>query len=219
MLLQEFIKKYPDESLAMMTPGGYVSLTPKQAGELLSRKSVMAHPGDPEYAIKMDAEELLSLKILNIQRRDHVCHMLMDYPEGEELSAGQREVEGLQEMEKERKLKERIKANYEAYIQQLKQKPASDLIEMAAEIAAARIVYEEITMVGGYSEYADYLLQFENPLEAILDQWTVDQSEQHEDLDFLLCYMAEEGGGAKEAVQQESDVSSNPVLEQGVIMC
>lgn len=121
--------------------------------------------------------------------------------------------------EKEQKLKERVKANYEAYIQQLKQKPAPDLIEMAAEIAAARIVYEEITMAGGFSEYADYLLQFDNPLERILDQCTIDQSEQHENLDSLLCYMAEEGVREKEAVLRENNISPGPDLGQGVVMC
>lgn len=38
--------------------------------------------------------------------------------------------------EQERRLKERLKANYETYIQQLKAKPAPDLIEMASEIAS-----------------------------------------------------------------------------------
>ncbi|MFR4783812.1 MAG: hypothetical protein ACLUAR_13745 [Pilosibacter sp.] len=49
----------------------------------------------------------------------------------------------MQEHDKEQKLKERIKAGYETYIQQLKTKPAPDLIEMASEIAAAKLVYEE----------------------------------------------------------------------------
>lgn len=219
MLLREFIQKYPDDSLDMMTPGGFVFLTPEQSKKLLAGESATAHPGDPECSIRISAEELLTLKVVSVRRQDHVCHMFMDEPENEELAEYQKEVEGMQEQDKERKLKERVKANYEAYIQKLKQKPALDLIEMAAEIAAARIVYEEITMAGGFLEYADYLLQFDNPLERILDQWSIDQSEQHENLDSLLCYMAEEGIKEDGTVRQENAVSPEPDLGQGVTMC
>ena len=116
MFLREFIQKYPDDCLDMMTPGGFVYLTPEQAKGLLAGESVLAHPGDPECSMRLDAEELLSQKILSVRHQNHVCHMFMDYPDKEELEAGQKEADGLQEMEKERKLKERVKANYEAYI-------------------------------------------------------------------------------------------------------
>lgn len=219
MLLREFIQKYPNDGLDMMTPGGYVYLTPEQAKGLLAGESVPAHPGAPECSMGLGAEELLSQKILSVRRQNHVCHMFMDYPENEELEAAQKEVEGMREMDKEQKLKERLKANYEAYIQQLKIKPAPDLIEMASEISAAKFIYEELSVGGAFDDYADYLLQFENPLEVLKDGWLEEQSyDHHEELDHALWNMADRGFGVGDYPMLE-DGSAIPTMEQGVTMC
>lgn len=218
MLLRELIQKYPNDSFDMMTPGGFVFLTPVQAKALLAGESVMAHPGDPECSIRIGAEDLLSLKILSVRRQNHVCHMFMDEAENEEQTENQKEVEGMQEQDKERKLKERLKANYEAYIQQLKQKPAPDLIEMASEIAAAKFIYEELSVEGAFSDYTDYLLQFENPLEVLKDGWMSEQNyDRHEELDHALWNMAEKGIGEGEYPMVEKPAA--PASRQGVVMC
>ena len=62
------------------------------------------------------------------------------------------------------------------------QKPASELVELASELAAVQFVSQELSD-GSYSaEYMEYLLRFENPLEVVADQWiseqTVDFSEE-----------------------------------------
>lgn len=218
MLLREFIGKYPGDSFDMMTPGGCVFLTLEQAKDLLDGKSVRAHPGDPAFAMTVDAEELLSLKILSVRRQNHVCHMFLADPE-EEQKENQKEVEGMQGQDKERKLKERLKANYETYIRQLKAKPAPDLIEMASEIAAAKFIYEELEAEGAFTEYADYLLQFENPLEVLRDYWISEQSyDHHEELNHALRNMADKGisGGGFHMMEE---ASAGPALEQGVTMC
>lgn len=218
MLLREFIQKYPDDSLDMMTPGGFVFLTPEQSKKLLAGESATAHPGDPECSIRISAEELLSLKILSVRRQNHVCHMFMDDPEKEEQAEHQKEVEEMQEQDKERKLKERVKANYEAYIQRLKQKPVPDLIEMASEITAAKFIYEELSVEGAFSDYADYLLQFENPLEVLRDGWIGEQNyDHHEELAHALWNMAERGFGEGEYPMAAESVPS--VTGQGVVMC
>jgi hypothetical protein len=80
----------------------------------------------------------------------------------------------------EKKLREKIEANYRSYIQQLQTKPASDLIEQAGEIAAAKLVYEEL-MDGCSPEYTEYLLRFENPLEVVRDQWLNEQNVSHDE--------------------------------------
>ena len=216
MLLREFIQKYPDDSLDMMTPGGFVFLTPEQSGKLLAGESAMAHPGDPECSIRISAEELLSLKILSVRRQGHVCHMFMDDSEKEEPEENQKEVEEMQEQDKERRLKERIKANYEAYIQQLKQKPVPDLIEMASEIAAAKFIYEELSAEdNAFHDYADYLLQFEDPLRMVKDNWLSEQAyTQRDELSDVLWDMAEKGFGV--GTYQMVD---EPVSGQGVTMC
>lgn len=121
--------------------------------------------------------------------------------------------------EKEEKLRERLKAGYETYIQQLKAKSPPDLIEMASEIAAAKFVYEELMVEGAFSEYTDYLLQFENPLEVLKDQWLSEQTyDHHEELDHALWMMANRGirTGEYPMIEESSAVSS---LEQGVAMC
>ena len=200
MLLREFIGKYPGDSFDMMTPGGCVFLTPEQAKDLLDGKSVRAHPGNPAFAMTVDAEELLSLKILSVRRQNHVCHMFLADPE-EEQKENQKEVEGMQGQDKERKLKERLKANYETYIRRLKAKPAPDLIEMASEIAAAKFIYEELEA------------------EVLRDYWISEQSyDHHEELDHALRNMADKsisGGG----FPMMEEASAGPALEQGVTMC
>lgn len=48
--------------------------------------------------------------------------------------------------EQERKLKERVKASYEAYIQPLKEKSVLDLIEVASERASRPALEQGVTM-------------------------------------------------------------------------
>lgn len=59
MLVKDFLKKYPNDNFQMMTPGGYVDLSPQQAKELLAGKPVAAHPGESGCKMMLDAEELL----------------------------------------------------------------------------------------------------------------------------------------------------------------
>ena len=216
MLVKDFLKKYPNDNFQMMTPGGYVDLSSQQAKELLAGKPVAAHPGESSCKRLADAEELLKESVLSANWRYGTCYMLTDLLQETE---SQKEVDGMQEHDKEQKLKERIKAGYETYIQQLKTKPASDLIEMAAEIAAAKLVYEGLSVDGVMAEYADYLLQFENPFEVVRDEWHMAQEyDYHEELDHVLWRMADQGIGEGEYQMAEKDVEC-PSLEQGVTMC
>lgn len=122
------------------------------------------------------------------------------------------------EQAKEQRLRERIKANYEAYIQRLKAMPAPDLIEMASEIAAAKFVYEELMVEGYYSEYTDYLLQFEDPLEAVRDAWLGEENyDHHEELDHALWGLRDRAFAEKDCPTPEEP--NPPSLGQGVTMC
>lgn len=122
------------------------------------------------------------------------------------------------EREKEQKLKERLKANYETYIQQLKTKPAPDLIEIASEIAAAKFIYEELSVEGAFGHYTDYLLQFENPLEVLKDGWLNRQNyDHHEELEDTVWRMVDKGIGVGDYPMAEG--SALPVMGQGVAMC
>lgn len=118
--------------------------------------------------------------------------------------------------QREQKLKERVKASYEAYIQQLKNKPAPDLIEMASEIAAAKFVYEELMVEGYFPDSIDYLLQAADPLKKAVDCWLEDQNfDRHEHLEHAL-WAAKEIDRNRGLYVPDSEV---PILSQGVTMC
>ena len=119
---------------------------------------------------------------------------------------------------KEKRLKERLRASYEAYIRQLKQKPAEELIEMASEIAAAKFIYEELIVERAFGGYADYLLQFEDPLEVLRDNWLDNEAcGRHEEIDHMLWNMEDKGTGIGDyPIAAQAGESAQG---QGVVMC
>lgn len=118
--------------------------------------------------------------------------------------------------QREEKLKERVKASYDAYIQHLKEKPASDLIELASEIAATKFVYEELMVAGYFPDCTDYLMQADDPLKKAVDCWLEDQDfDRHEDLSHAL-WMAKEIEINRGLYTPDSEA---PAFSQGVTMC
>lgn len=87
MIVQEMLIKYPQASFDMMTPGGFVFLTPEAARELLSGKSVIGHPGVSESARVVTADELLNQEVFSSEYSNNVWHMLSDFPQMEQDSA------------------------------------------------------------------------------------------------------------------------------------
>ena len=69
MTVREFIEKHPDATMNMMTPRGYVTITPEIAAGLLRGEGVDSHPGVNEHWAKVTAEELLPQEI--DQCREH----------------------------------------------------------------------------------------------------------------------------------------------------
>lgn len=117
----------------------------------------------------------------------------------------------------EKKLQERIEANYRTYLQQLQNQPTSNLIEQAAEITAVKLVYDEL-MVGCNPDYADYLLRFENPLRLVSDQWLAEQNVSHADeMGHVLWNITDKGMGEGEyAMSEEGAISEQ---NEGVRLC
>ncbi|OCN02923.1 hypothetical protein A7X67_12310 [Clostridium sp. W14A] len=62
--VREFIERHPNAAFDMMTPGGFVYLTPDRAESLLDGRSVKGHPGEIEYAHEIPAEELLNQEVV-----------------------------------------------------------------------------------------------------------------------------------------------------------
>lgn len=91
MLVKEFLPKYPNSSFRMMTPGGYVDLTPDQAKGILSGECVKAHPGNPKHAIELDAEELLQESVESVNWENDICYMMTGYLEETEPEKGSKE--------------------------------------------------------------------------------------------------------------------------------
>ncbi len=117
----------------------------------------------------------------------------------------------------EKKLQERIEANYRTYLQQLQNRPASDLIEQAAEIAAVKLVYDEL-MGGCNPDYPDYLLRFDNLLQLVSDQWLVEQNVSHADeMDHVLWNITDKGLGEGDYTMLED--GQTPAQNEGVRLC
>jgi hypothetical protein len=77
--VRDFIERHPCANLDMMTPGGFVYLTPEEAQLLLSGQSIKGHPGDPEYAMETTAEELLNQEIHSASFSKGTWRILSDY--------------------------------------------------------------------------------------------------------------------------------------------
>ena len=87
MIVQEMLIKYPQASFDMMTPGGFVFLTPEAARELLSGKSVIGHPGVSESARVVTADELLNQEVFSSEYSNNVWHILSDFQQMEQESS------------------------------------------------------------------------------------------------------------------------------------
>jgi hypothetical protein len=79
MTVKDLITQNPDASFDMMTPGGFVYLTPETAQALLNGESTLGHPGDPEMAMEVSAEELLPQIVDNANFSNGVWRLLTDY--------------------------------------------------------------------------------------------------------------------------------------------
>ena len=74
--VREFIERHLGASFDMMTPGGFVYLTPERAKLLLAGQSAKGDPGEIEYAMEMAADELLNQEVLNANFSGNEWHML-----------------------------------------------------------------------------------------------------------------------------------------------
>lgn len=92
LTVREFISRHPGVAIDMMTPGGFVYLTPEDAQLLLSGQNVKGHLGDYEYTMEITAEELLDQKVHNASFSEGTWRILSVYireAEQEQTSFGQ----------------------------------------------------------------------------------------------------------------------------------
>lgn len=85
----EFLEGHPGETFDMMTPGGYVYLTPEKAQHLLAGGTVMGNPGCPGFDMRIIAEELLDQVVCSANFSEGEWHILSNYvPELEQSASG-----------------------------------------------------------------------------------------------------------------------------------
>lgn len=77
--VREFVEKHPGVAFDMMTPGGFAYMSPEEVQLLLSGQSMKGHPGCPEYAVEITAEELLEQEVVHANFSNGAWHMLIDY--------------------------------------------------------------------------------------------------------------------------------------------
>ncbi|NYB73101.1 hypothetical protein HZF24_02990 [Sedimentibacter hydroxybenzoicus DSM 7310] len=77
--VREFIEAHPNVAFDMMTPGGYVYLTPETAQLLLAGQSVKGNPGSSEFARDVPVEELLDQEVCDANFSEGAWHILSDY--------------------------------------------------------------------------------------------------------------------------------------------
>ena len=188
MFVKDFLRKYSEDSFELMTQKGYIVLPSHQAQDLLDNTLIaQKSPKNLVGTTAITAEDLLEQQVVNARWEKGVCY-IMTCTSG--TSHNNQEVYGMKEHDNELKLKMRLKADYDTYIQQFENKPASDVIEKAAEIAASQFVYEKLMMDGVLTEYAEsteYLLKAEAPLEMVRDAcMNIRECAQYKELAYVL---------------------------------
>lgn len=79
--VKELLKAYPYGSFQLMTPSGFVDLTPNETETLLRGEAVMAHPGASGYKMPVPAREVLEMEIRSLERgEDGRWYALTDHP-------------------------------------------------------------------------------------------------------------------------------------------
>ena len=80
--IEELLTSYPDDYFQLMTPCGFVDLTPSETGKLLHGEATMAHPGVSGCQMPVEAQELLEMEVLSLKRDEHGCwYALTDHPQ------------------------------------------------------------------------------------------------------------------------------------------
>lgn len=117
----------------------------------------------------------------------------------------------------EKMIRNKLEANYNAYIRQLQTLPADSLIEQAAQIAATKLIFKELCE-GSYStEQMEYLLRFKNPLEVVRDHWLLEHNVplDGDNMEHILWTLSD-----RQAAELDYELDEAFLLPgQGVRMC
>lgn len=115
-------------------------------------------------------------------------------------------------------LSEKLESNYIFFMREWMKLEPIQLIEKAEEIAATKLVYNELKN-GGYSaDSLEYLLRFKSPLEVVRDKWIEENGSEmvhDDDMTHVLWSIAD-----KRDAEQDYELDGACLSpEQGVRMC
>lgn len=80
--IEELLRSYPNDLFQLMTPCGFVDLTPSETEKLLRGEATMAYPGVSGYQMPVEAQEILEMEVLSLKRDEHGrWYALTDYPQ------------------------------------------------------------------------------------------------------------------------------------------
>ena len=101
------------------------------------------------------------------------------------------------------RLADKLHTCWADYYKSLLRLTPEQLIEKASEISAARFCFEDLTQNMSFcSEHLlEHLLQFDNPLGALRDQWMEGQREKHsDDMEYALWELWDHGSRPNQAL-------------------
>lgn len=79
--VEELLKSYPNDYFQLMTPCGFVDLTPSETEKLLRGEATIAHPGVSGCQMPVEAQEILEMEVRSLKRDEHGRrYALVDYP-------------------------------------------------------------------------------------------------------------------------------------------
>ena len=88
--VEKLLRSYPNDLFQLMTPCGFVDLTPSETEKLLRGEVTMAHPGVSGCKMPVEAQEILEMEVLSLKRDEHGrWYALADNPQQQMEQASQ----------------------------------------------------------------------------------------------------------------------------------
>lgn len=76
--VKDFIVKHQQSSFELMTPCGYISLTPKMAHELFIKENVSANPCCSGFDMMISSNEILNQNVCNSNFENGIWYLLTE---------------------------------------------------------------------------------------------------------------------------------------------
>jgi hypothetical protein len=116
------------------------------------------------------------------------------------------------------RLAEKLDASYNTYVQEWLGLDPVEMIERSAEIAATRLIYTQLREGEYNTDYLEYLLRFQNPLEVVRDKLLNEQERIPDDTMENVLWNLFNTGDAEQDYRLEKAFNETE-QDNGVQMC